>query len=247
MNIFFKILIFLVILFSQQNDYYNKQGKPSSYGIQKYIKENQDNLISEYEYRIDSIYDVYVYTDNLREFEDSEELGIFYIPDQIVISNEEKFIEYEFKNLSKLKQKTIHYSERTVKAVLFHELTHVYFNQISKIRQNNNLYVSPEYTSVNIYANAELSFGSEFVEEGICQYVTYYLNESVKPDKVVKPESIKELLDNKVLIMYEYSVYVLQDFLEQKGLKQGIEILISNKPPSYSEILNTELFFNRLK
>ncbi len=248
MNIPFNILFVLIILVFQKNPYYNEQGRPSSFGIEKFINENHDNLIAEYEYKIDSLYDVYIYTDDLGEFEDSHELGIFYIPDEILITNKEKFIEYEFKNLSMFKQKNSHYNERTVKAVIFHELTHVYFHQMVKSRINNNLFVSPEYKNFRIYPNTELSFGAEFIEEGICEYTVFYLEETHKNYNYIKPDNKEDLLDpkNNVNILYQYSISVLSNFLDENGIKKGIEILITNKPPSYEEILNPELFFNRL-
>ena len=241
--------IFLFLTFQKQDaTYYNKYNKPTTYGIDLFIKNNHDNLIAEYEYKIDSIYDVYIYTDNLKQYNDIDQFGIFYIPDEIMISNEELFIEYEFKNLSKFKQKTLSINDKTVKAVIFHELTHVYFNQILKIRQSKNLKVSSEYINFKIYPNAELNFGTEFIEEGICEYVVYYLKETSEIKNVIIPENKEELLnpDNKIFILYQYSVYVLKDFLNQYGIKKGIEILISNKPPTYEEILDPELFFKKL-
>jgi len=75
---------------------YNKQGKPSSWGIATFIENNQNNIITEYELLVnDTIYDVYIFTDNLSEVNDGLSLGEFYIPDQIIITNQEKYIAYE--------------------------------------------------------------------------------------------------------------------------------------------------------
>lgn len=246
----FNILLFLLLLLPTQKDpNYNKQGKPSTYGINTYIKNNQLDLIKEYEYRVDSLYDVYLFTDNLDETSDIDELGEFYLPDNIVITNREKFVAYEFKDLSKFKQKTIAYNERTVKAVVFHELTHAYFNQVLIMMKNNNQFVSPEYGTFRIFPNPSTRFGPTFIEEGICEYMAYHLNESSPIKNLPIPDNEIDLLSeaNKVNNIYCYSVIFLQDFLDKYGIKRGMEMLIGNKPPTYYEILHPKLFFDRLK
>lgn len=236
--------IFILLLFIFQKDpLYNKEGRPSSWGINLFVKNNEQSLIKEYEYLVDSLYDIAIFTEDLGEDGD---LGEFYIPDQIVITNREKFIDYEFKSLSKFKQRTVSYTERTVKAVIFHEITHAYFNQEIYLMKDS---VFSEYMTLRMFPNPSTQFGAEFIEEGVCEYIVYYLNESAAIGDIFIPENIDDLLDplNRVNITYVYSVLFLKDFLDKKGFQKGIEILISNKPPSYEEILNPELYFNRLK
>jgi hypothetical protein len=245
-NILFIVFFFVPI---QKDPYYNKQGKPSTYGIQQYFKNDKGSLQKEYQYKIqDSLYDVNIYTENLSKISNENELGEFYIPDQIVITDEEKFIAYEFKNLSKFRQKTLLYNERTVKAVVFHELTHAYTYFILITMQDSNKYISPEYKNFRVFPNPEYKFSVTFIEEGICEYVTHYLNECSPLKNIPIPDNEKDLLDenNRVNNVYYYSVIFLKDFLDKHGIKRGIEILMSNKPPTYSEILKPELFFNRL-
>jgi len=242
-----RIAFILILLFLPQKDpNYNKQGKPSTYGINAYIKNNEESFIREYRYRVDTLYDVYIYTDNLDATSDGD-LGQFYIPDYIVITNQEKFVAYEFKQLSKFKQKTTSYRERTIKAVIFHELTHAYFYQIMITMRNNNERISPEYSNFRMFPIAK--FNTDFIEEGICEYMVYYLNESNPIKDILIPENISELLDenNKINNIYCYSVIFLKDFLDKNGIKKGIEILISNNPPTYEEILNPMMYYSRLK
>ncbi len=242
------ILLFTSFNIQQKNDpYYNKQKHPSSWGIDTYIKNNEKDLIAEYEYRIDTIYDVYLFTENLSEVGDGD-LGNFYLPDYIIITNEERYVEYEYKNLTKYQQKVIPYVARTVKAVVFHELTHAYFNQILIIAKQNGKKVSPEYGNIRIFPNPGTRFGAEFIEEGVCEYVVYYLHESSQIRDIPAPENENELMDsnNKVNIVYGYSVIFLNNFLDKYGVKRGIEILITNRPPDYQEILNPSQFYNRL-
>lgn len=245
----FTILILLLFsLYPQKDPFYNKEGKPSSYGIYTYVKKNELDIIKEYEYRVDTLYDVFITTEDLSKTSNGD-LGEFYLPDYIIITNEEKYIAYEFKQLSKFKQKIVSYTERTVKAVIFHELTHAYFNQILFIMRNNNMYVSPEYGAFRIFPNPGSRFSSTFIEEGICEYMIYYLEESSPLKNIPIPDNMTDLLDegNKVNNLYCYSVIFLKDFLDKNGIRKGIEILIGNKPPTYEEILKPELFYNRLK
>jgi hypothetical protein len=230
---------------------HNKLGKPSTYGINTYIKNNTESLIKEYEYLInDTLYDIYIFTENLGEYKENE-LGCFYIPDYIIITNEEKYIEYEFKRLSKFKQRNISYYERTLKAILFHELTHAYFYQTLILEKQKGNHVSPEYGTIRLYPSAEAKFGAEFIEEGICEYMIYYLKESTFTTDYenIIPQNKDELInkDNEVNILYLYSVYFIKDFLDKNGVKRGIEILLNNRPPTYNEMINSELFFNRLE
>jgi hypothetical protein len=252
MNILFQILIIFILLFYNQdkNSYYNN-GRPSSWGIEKFIKENEKNLIKEYEYKIDSfLFDIYIETEDLSKLSDYEifEMGRFYAPDQIIITNEEKYIEYEFKNLSKFKQKNISYNERTVKAILFHELSHAYFNQILLEMKQNNEKISSEYSYIRIFPQVNKNLGSEFIEDGICEYILYKTKEMSEYKVIFIPKNINELLDlkNTINIKYHYSVNFLKPLLDTMDLKKGIQMLISNNPPKYEEILNPKLFYKRL-
>jgi len=202
--------LFLSFLSQQQHKdpiYYNKQGKPSSKGIDTYINKNHGNLITEYEYRIDTLYDVYLFTENLDETGDGD-LGNFYLPDYIIINNKERYVEYEYKNLTKYQQKVMPHTARTVKGVLFHELTHAYFNQILIVSKQEGLPTSPEYGNIRLFPNPASRFGAEFIEEGVCEYVVYYLNESSPIREIRIPTTIDELTEkeNRVNIVYGYSV-----------------------------------------
>lgn len=240
--------LFVSYIIPQKDPMYNQQGKPSTWGVTTYISNNEESLIAEYEYRIDTIYDVYIFAEKLIETSDDNELGQFYLPDNVVITNEERYVAYEFKDLSKFKQRSLNYTDRTVKAVVFHELTHAYFNQILLIRKYNDLSVSPEYGTIRMFPNPTTRFGAEFIEEGVCEYVVYYLDESAPLKNVPIPDNEEDLVDtrNAVNNLYYYSVIFLKDFLDENGLEKGIEILISNKPPTYQEILKPELYFKRL-
>jgi hypothetical protein len=62
------------------------------------------------------------------------------------------------------------------------------------------------------------------------------------------PKSPEDMFDKKQRLnfYYNYSVHFVQDFLKEKGLRDGIRILLSNPPPTNSEILNPKKYFDRL-
>jgi len=243
------LFISLSIPQKKQDPYYNKAGKPSTWGINKFVKDNHDNLIAEYEFLVDTIYEVFMFTENLSEYSDRRSLGEFYIPDQIVITNEERYIAYEWKDLTKYQQRVYPYVTRTVKAVIFHELTHAYFYQNIYILQQEGKHVSPEYGSIRLFPTPSYRLGATFIEEGICEYTVYALKESAPLGDIEIPTTTEQLMDKdkEVNNLYYYSVYFLKDFLDYHGLEEGIQILLQNKPPNYEVILNPKLFFDRIE
>jgi hypothetical protein len=251
MNYILYILFPFLSLCLQQKDpaYYNKEGKPSSQGILKYIMQNEKNIISEYEYKVDSIYDVYIFTEDM-EGDDSLDMGHFYIPDQIAISMSERYSEYEFKNLSKSEQREAsYYLEKTVNAVIFHELTHVYIRQTRiLLAEDTTVSISSAYNDISSIMNPQIAYGASFIEEGICEYTVCHTGEDIFPKNPWKPRKEEDFLrsDLNYPIKYVYSIYFLKEFLDEYGLKRGIEILLINKPPAFKEILEPNLFFNRL-
>lgn len=242
-NIFYFLLF--IIFCTQKDPMYNRQNMPSTWGITQYVEKNEKNIIDQYEQSIDTLYDVYIYVENLGR---NNDLGNFYIPDQIVITNQEQYIGYNFNDLFP-SQKKYFRNERTVNSVIFHELSHAYIYQITTlIKHDTTLTLFPAYDNFVTIPNSELRYGALFIEEGICEYIVSILNESIIIKKPYIPKTKKNLLNKnyEFLIKYEYSAYYLKDFLDKYGIKEGIKILTTNKPPTFEEILKPDLYFNRL-
>jgi hypothetical protein len=251
-----KIIIFITffLILQEEYPYPYKYGRPTSKGIIAYVKDNEELLINDYqEFIKDTIDYVEISTDDLTDYTDydSLELGRFYIPNEIVISNQEKFIGYELSEFGKYKK--IHTeSNKFVRSTIMHELTHCWFNQIIKEMRFEKKHISPEYTaSLRIYPNNEV--GADFIEEGICEYMTQKKGEINWYKIKFKPKTSSEIIDknNKYDVMYKYASYYIKNYLdkafEENNLKESIEFLISNKPPTNQEIINPELYFNRIK
>ena len=258
-KVWYVILLSLLILSPQKaNEYPYKNGVPTSKGIEYYIKINEQKIVNQYQAFVkDTLYDYYISTDDLSLYMDYDSLesGRFYIPNEVIITNELKYTDYELEFVSKMKRKTLIENNQFVKAVLIHELTHVYFYQVMDEMKIKEMNVSPEYNyGIRLYPNFESKFGSEFIEEGICEYAVQKMNESVPYLNIYKPQTKDELYStyNTVNVKYKYSSWYVKDFLDQMirdygSIKIGIMIILSNKPPTYEEILNPNLYFNRLK
>lgn len=259
MNIFVKLLLFCVLLFIPQKQYPLKYGKPTSKGIDDYIKTNQYKFVDEYQAFIkDSLYnDVFFSTEDFRKRTDYDTLtlGITEMHRnyscEIFIDNEPKFTGYDLNQLTKWEKNFLNEYDQFVKATIFHELTHIYILQCFLIMHMKNMYIDQEYDreAILIYPNYEMKFGSEFIQEGICEYLIRKKGEIIPYEKNYIPETKEEIIDRKNIfkVQYQYSSYYLKHFLDSAGLKNGIFILFANKPPTYEEILKPNLFFNRLK
>jgi hypothetical protein len=231
-----------------------KFGRPTTKGINDYIKTFEYDLIMEFkEFIKDTILlvnDVWIESDNLSEYteHDSLELGRFYIPNDIIITNEEMFLDYDVDMMSKWKKATYVETNQFVKATVMHELTHFYFYLVILRMKQFKRPVMPEYkTGINLLPNNSL--GLEFIEEGVCEYVTIRMGETVPYKNDYKPTSTKEIVEkrNTHNIKYKHSYFFVKSLLDTAGLQRGIEILISNPPPSTEEILHPEKFYERLK
>jgi len=243
----------LASIAQNQKVYPYKNGKPTSKGIDYYVKENQELLIEDYQKFIKDTLYVEIETDDLTDYTDydSLELGRFYIPNEIVISNQTKFAAYELSEFGKYRKKTFD-SNNLVRSTIMHELTHCWFNQIIKEMRYKRIHISSEYTaSLRIYPLNEI--GADFIEEGVCEYMTQKKGEINWYKITFKPKTFTDLINknNKYNVLYKYASYFVKDYLdkafEENKVKESIEILISNPPPSNQEIIKPELYFKRIQ
>jgi hypothetical protein len=249
-----KVLIILLLLvpLQEKQDYPLRNGRPTSKGIDRYIDENAEALTLEFQEFIgDTLHNANIYTEDLSRNNDHNplELGNYY-PNEIFINNAEVFIAYERKGLSKRGRDTIISTNLFVKAAVFHELMHHYIYQLAiEMLRTDQIEVDRAYQSFfRIYSNRE-DPGLKFIEEGICEYVTLKMKETISPKRPYIPKKLSDLTrpENAYDVFYKYSAYCLTEFLDTTGLKQGVKILLHNPPPSSEEILETELYFARLE
>ena len=264
MSMLFKILIFLAVtVLPQEALLLYQNNRPTPKGIDKYVNENSNDFIDEFQQYIkDSIYaDVYITTTDLQQLADydSLELGRTEIYSnsgyEVIIGNTGKFNDYSLYTLKHKKRlfKNFDQYSQFVKSTVVHELSHVYFRQIMMILARKDS-LNTYYRNVQLYPNPERRYGSEFIEEGLCEYLTRNKGELLEIKDVYKPETTEDLLNryNVAKVKYQYSSYYLKNFMDSviavRGkAKYGIEVLLSHNPPNYSEILQPKLYFNRLK
>ena len=248
------ILLILLLIgpFQERSDYPLKNGRPTSKGIDRYVEENADALILEFQDFIgDTLFNTNIYTEDLSQNDDHNplELGNYY-PNEIFITNSELFIAYELEWLPKKSRDTIISSNLFVKAAVFHELMHHYIYQIGiEMLRKDQIPVDRAYQSFfRIYSYRE-DPGSRFIEEGICEYVTTKMKETISPRRPYIPKKARDLSkpENAYRVYYKYAEYYLREFLDTAGLKQGVKILLHNPPPTTEEILDPELYFARIE
>ena len=246
------LLLLLLIPLQEKPNYPLKNGKPTSRGIDLYIEENADRLISEYQDFVgDSLFDTWIYAENLTEdgYYDSYELGSYY-PNEVFITNAEVFIAYELAGLSSEGRDTLSNTNLFVKSAVFHELTHHYIYQLGiEMTHRDSIQLDRAYQTFFRIYSAPLGPGSKFIEEGICEYVCVRMGEIISPEQVYIPQTLEdlELKENLYMVFYKYSTDYVSTFLDTTGLKKGIKTLLHNPPPSPGEILEPELFFARLE
>ncbi len=249
-----KALFILLLLFPMQEkqNYPLKNGRPTSKGIDRYVEENAERLILEFQEFIgDTLYNTNIYTEDLSRNADQSplELGNYY-PNEIFINNAEVFLAYEVEMLNRNSRDTIFSSNLFVKAAVFHELMHHYIYQLSiEMLRRDSIGVDRAYqTFFRIYRDRE-DPGPRFIEEGICEYATLKMKETITQRRPYHPKKVSDLSKPEKAhdIFYKYSAYSLSEFLDTTGLKQGMKILLHNRPPSTEEILDPELFFARLE
>ena len=247
------LLQILFFLFSFQEVTYplNKKHQPSSKGIEFYVETNTNSIITEFQNIVgDTLYDVYVYSSDLSLLPDydSLDLGAFFIPNEIIITTQEKFIAYQLNDLSKYQKNSFIKANNFVKGTMLHELMHYYFYQVIKEMQMNQEYVSIEYLNFSMIPRVN-NFGEKFIEEGVCELVPVKMNESIFPKKYYQPRTLEDInkKENKNILQYEYSVEYLRAFVDYFGFKKAIQLLVKRKPPTNNEILYPLDFFNTFK
>ena len=243
------ILIFLLTLFPQKEIKYYKHNRPTSKGVDNWIELHQWELGEEYQRLVkDTLYDYFIWGEDLTDYVDfdSTMLGMSFLPSEAIVHNKANFIDYAVDSISKFRRKTTT-SNAFVKGTVFHELSHVYVNQILREMQYLKIPISTGYRSFRIYSSRERNFGASFIEEGICEYIPNKLGEILLTKNPYKPVSLSDI-DESYRIKYVYSEYFVRDFLDQFSVpKEGIIILFSNPPPTKEEILHPEKYFQRLE
>jgi len=250
----------------QQDKLTRWDGKPTSLGIDLYVEHNQDYFLSTFKkYVKDSLYsDIWFTTRNFKKTTPKEQYDPFVLAYnesygngscEIVIDNQERYQGFDYKEIKN--PDSYNQFDYFVKQVVLHEIMHDYFNQcILELKMNDTIgNIVNTYYTTNLYTfpNIELQFGAKFIEEGICEYFIQANKECPQLVEYYVPQTVNDLKNkfNRNDILYDYRSMYLKDFMDYQIMKFGkikypIMILLKNKPPTYQEILNPQLFYNRL-
>jgi len=240
-------LTILPILTTAQN-YSLKNGIPTTEGIEKYVLENPWPVQKEVQKVVnDTIY--WVDFSTKRFDEGDEKLGDYNSKTKMaIINNQGKFQAYELNKLSFEERKNIISANNFVRATMVHELIHEYRDQVVRELEIMGEDVDRDY-KIKYELRGEAPFGVMFIDEGIAEYLSEKMDEIILPWRPFIPKNESQLLDKKNLheVKYQYAPYFLKKFFKEIGIKKGIQTLVTNAPPTNKEILNPELFFQRLK
>ena len=243
------VVILLLLLFPQQDEY--KWGRPTSKGVDKYVERNEYQFVIDYQLHIGDtlIFEPFISTDDLSDYYTYNEgdMGYFEPPDNILINNEPRYIDYELSRLSRYERNRYLEATQFVRAVVVHELTHCYFYQIVMMAQYDKKLEYEFRQGLRIIPVDH--YGTKFLEEGVCEYVVELMDEMIVSNKklVLNKNDLTTANRNSHRVKYVYSREFVKPVIEEFGLKSAIYMMVTNKSPSDEEILNPSLYYDRLK
>jgi len=242
------LIILLFLLLPQQDEY--KWGRPTSKGVDDYIERNEYQFVIDYQNFVKDtlFYEPFISTDDLSDYYNyiRGDMGYFERPDNIIISNEPRYIDYELSRLNQYERNRYREATQFVRAVVMHELTHCYFYQIVMIAEYDKKLEYEFRQGLRIIPVD--NYGTDFLEEGICEYVVEMMQEMICGEEKIEinRNDLSLAKRNQQRVKYGYSRQFVKPVVEEFGLKHAIYIMVSNKPPSDEEILNPKLYYDRL-
>ena len=241
------VLMIFLVLFQQELEY--KWGVPTSKGIDKYVERNQYQFVLDYmEFIEDTLYnEPFISTDDLSDYVGiGDASGFFERPDNIVIDNRTRYVDYEVRRWSEARKQRYRGNNMFVRGVVMHELTHAYFYQVMMIAQYEK---ELEYEwRQGLRMIPVDNYYTEFIEEGFCEAVAVMMDEIIPyPDGLGISKQDLNLKNRKTYeVKYMYSSQFVQPLIDEWGLKAAIFLVVTNRPPTNEEILDPESYYNRL-
>ena len=240
-------VIFLLLLPQVQDEY--KRGRPTSKGVDKYVERNEYQFVIDYQNHVGDtlFYEPFISSDDLTKYYHytGVESGWFERPDNIIVNNHSQYIDYELSRLSRFRKSQYREATMFVRAVVMHELTHAYVYQIMMKCQYDKTLEYEWRQGLRMLPTD--NWFTEFIEEGICEWVVEDMGEMIGYDEEVV--LIKKDLDNRnsYEIKYRYSKQFVSPIIEEFGLEAAIYMVLSNAPPNREEVLNPKQYYDRLK
>jgi len=244
------ILLSLISLLSFSQDDLYKWGRPTSKGVDAYVERNWLVFIEDYQEFVNDtlFFEPFISTDDLSDYVNYTrgDMGYYERPDNIIISNEPRYIDYELSRLSDYEKNRYREATQFVRGVVMHELTHCYIYQIMMMAQYDKKLEYEWRQGLRIIPVD--SYGTDFLEEGVCEYVVELMDEMICGTEriVISRNDLSIANRNQQRVKYAYSRQFVKPVVEEYGLKAAIYLMITNKPPSDEEILDPDLYYDRL-
>ena len=242
------ILFLLLVLIQQDLEY--KWGVPTSKGIDKYIQANEYQFVRDYQEFIDDTlyFEPFISTDDLTDYVGiGDASGFFERPDNIVIDNRTRYVDYELRRWSEARRNRYRGNNMFVRGVVMHELTHAYIYQIV-MRAEYDKKLAYEWRQGLRMIPVD-NWYADFMEEGLCEAVAVMMDEIIPyPDDLsISKQDLSPRNRKTYEVKYMYSSKFVQPLIDDYGLKAAIYLVVTNKPPSSEEILRPESYYQRLK
>ena len=242
------VIALLLILTLNVSSQEYKWGRPTVKGIDAYVETNWLVFITDYQNHVGDtlFYEPFISTDDLSKYYNYTrgESGFFEHPDNIVVDNRTKYIDYELGMLSTFQRSQYRETNQFVRGVVMHELTHCYIYQVMQLARDS---LHRDYREGLRMIPVD-NYYTEFIEEGICEYVAADMQEIIRYDERVqiKKGDLSTANRNSYEVKYRYALQFVEPVLKTLGIRQAIFVIVSNAPPTREEILNPSLFYDRL-
>lgn len=246
-----KTLIFILLLVLPQQELEYKRGRPTSRGVDKYVEANEYQFIIDYQNHVGDtlVFEPFISADDLSDYVgfSSGEAGFFERPDNVVIHNRANYIDYELRLLSRFRKSQYREANKFVRGVVMHELTHAYIYQIQVV-QGHRKQLEYEWRQGLRMLPVD-NYYTEFIEEGISEYVAADMQEIIPYDQevILIKKDLSSASRNTYEIKYRYAMQFVTPVIREYGLKPAIELIMATKPPSREELLAPSLYYNRLR
>ena len=244
------VVILLLLVLPQEDPY--KWGRPTSKGVDKYVERNWLVFIEDYQKHVGDtlFYEPYVTSDDLSKYYNytKGESGWFEPPDLITVDNQTRYIDYELSRLSEFRKSQYREANLFVRGVVMHELTHAYIHQIMKVVEYSDTMRLHRDFATGLRIVPQDNYFTEFIEEGICEWVSADMQEIIPYDELVliKNHHLSPDKRNSYEVKYRYARQFVSVLIKTYGLRPAIVLIVSNPAPTREEILCPQNYYDRL-
>jgi len=221
----------------------NKIGFPTAEGVEMYVNKYDSKVKRQFKRQFNAKFkDLNIGTKYIEK--DYGKYDTDPDVDSTYISTAKQFTAYEMESLSPQAKEALKEANVTVKGRMIHEMAHDYTCQIidEMLEENYNIHSTMHRNSAGLSYN--------IIREGIAQYCAEKMGEVILMKKEdCAPKSLEYLTSperDTWDLQYQYGYYFVEPILNELGLKEGIEKIVSAKGPMMTELCNPEVYYKRI-